>query len=220
MTLSRPSYIPLELSKAAKVKHDWDNWDPYSLLGTQSEETQTALSHLSDRAQIAYSIGCAEWVIWRFEGLSGELRPYEILEASWAGEMSADLVAPPQLNHREWEGPIRGPMDLALVTILNAFYSSESGNAQEDAAFAERISLHVLAEKEPFHHWRAQVLDRLERFFPRDVDNPIGKAVPREALDPTLPMSEESRGKLVNLFFENLDVTANPLLRAIRLAAD
>src|SRR6266446_5117909 len=171
MSLPPPPYIPLALLKKMPVVHRWDDWDPYSLLGTQDEETQTRLRRVSDRAQIAYAIACAEWVVYRFQDLCDDTRPYGFLEASWASEMSSEFVTPPQLVADEWRGPIRGPIDLALVTIINTFYTTEDGAGHVDAAFAERIPLHVLTDHTPFLRWRERILVRLEDLSRRELNS-------------------------------------------------
>jgi hypothetical protein len=216
MALPPPSYVPLALLEKMPVSHRWNDWDPYSLLGTQDPTTQMRLARVSDRAQIAYAIGCAEWVTYRFQHLFDDLRPYEFLEASWACEMSSDFATPPQLAEEEWQGPIRAPIDLSLVTILNTFYTTEDGSGEVDAAFAERIPLHVLTDHAPFLQWRDRVFDRFEKLFHRETNDLLGSPVPREAMDPDVPVSEEMLDKYVGQFFSQLGQTANPFLRKVK----
>lgn len=216
MTLPAPSYLPLALLKDMPVRHSWDDWDPYSLLGVQDEEIQRRLAQVSDRAQIAYSTACAEWVVYRFEDLFDDIRPYQFLEAAWASEMSSDFVIPPQLVADEWQGVIRAPIDLALVTILNTSYSTEDGVGHVDAAFAERIPLHVLTDPAPFLAWRAKILDRFEELFPRDPNDPAGVPVPREAMNPDVPILKEMLNEYVTRFLSQLDESANPFLRKVK----
>jgi hypothetical protein len=220
MSLTVPSYIPLDSIRKAPLNHKWDDWDPYALLGEQDVETLTHLRKSSDRAQIAYAIACAEWVIWRFVDLSPDGRPYALLESAWAGEMSLELVAPPQLLEDEWKGPIRGPIDLALVTIINTFYSTEDRAGDQDAAFSELIALHVLADKGYFLEWKIRVLERLENLFPRTIRDPEGVPVPREAMDPNINISGQLRQELVTKFLSELDYDSNPFLKSARIRSD
>jgi hypothetical protein len=212
MSLPPPKYLPLASIRRIPPMHQWNDWDPYALLGEQDVNTIAQLSTLSDRAQIAFSIACAEWVIWRFVDFFEDNRPYDLLEVAWAGEMSQELVAPPQLNEKEWKGLIRGPIDLSLVTILNTFYSTEDAAGKMDSAFAELIVLHVFPEHDYFIKWRDQTLLRLFELFGRTDSDPVGKPVPREAMDPEVSLSKKLCEDLAKQFLSDLDYQANPFL--------
>jgi hypothetical protein len=129
--------------------------------------------------------------------------------------MSSDFVTPPQFAADEWQGPIRAPIDLSLVTILNTFYTTEDGAGSVDAAFAERIPLHVLTDHAPFLGWREKVFDRFEEVFHREPNDSLGTPVPREAMDPDIPISEAMLGECVGRFLSQLDET-NPFLRKVK----
>jgi hypothetical protein len=197
------------------VRHTWDDWDPYVLLGKSTEETMQALARISDRAMIAYATACAEWVVYRFYELSSDPLPYQFLEACWAFQMDKEIQAPPPSKDVEWKGPIRGPIDLSLVTVLNTYHTTEDGVGDIEGAFGERIALHVLSDQRPFMIWRAQVLPRLERLFSRTPMDPWGAPVPREALDPTVEVTPDHAAELARRFLMALDFQANPLLRRI-----
>ena len=200
MSHSPPSYVPVDVIKDMPVVHGWDDWDPYVLLGTQDPDTQANLARLTDRAQIAFAIACAEWVVYRFQNLCDDRRPYDFIEAAWASEMSSDYSVPPQFAEDEWRGPIRAPIDLSLVTIINTFYSTEDGAGDVDATFAERIPLHVLNDQTRFLRWRNSVLVRLQELFPRESGDANGAPVPREAMDPDIDVTEETLKASVSRF--------------------
>jgi hypothetical protein len=121
MNRNRPSYIPAELS-SLPVEHKWDDWDPYSVLPEASELTESTFARTSHRAAIAYSIACAEWTVFRLERFMDDNRPFEYLQACWAVQMSYTYGSPSESNAEEWEGAVRGAVDLSLMTILNTRY--------------------------------------------------------------------------------------------------
>jgi hypothetical protein len=209
-----PKFIP-PLPEDLPITHTWDDWDPYPLFGDEDEALEARLARVSDRAQIAFSIACAEWVVYRFRGFYSDKRLYEFIESAWASEMSSDYVMPPRVGSDEWLGPVKGPLDLAFITVINTFYSTEDAAGEVDAAFASKLPLHVLPDDAPFIFWMEQVLNRLEKFFPRNDHEPLGMPVPREAMDPTVPIQSETMVEQIKSFFSNLDEIANPLLRRI-----
>jgi len=216
MSLPPPSYVPIALLKDMEVVHRWDDWDPYVLLGTQDPKTQASLARITDRAQIAFAIACAEWVVYRFKNLFDDRRPYDFLEASWASEMSSDYAVPPQLAEDEWKGPIRAPIDLALVTIINTFYTTEDGAGNSDAAFAELIPLHVLNDRMPFLRWRDSVLVRLQTIFPREPSDVNGPPVPPEAMDPNVELDGQALNESVSRFLHQLDERTNLFISKVK----
>lgn len=216
MSLSPPSYVPIALLRDMPVVHRWDDWDPYVLLGTQDPQTQASLARVTDRAQIAFAIACAEWVVYRFQSVCDDRRQYDFLEVFWASEMSSAYAVPSPLPEEEWKGPIRAPIDLSLVTVINTFYTTEDGAGDVDAAFAERIPLHVLNDQTPFLRWRGMVLERLHVLFPRNQGDANGPPVPREAMDPRFDVSAETLKEYVDRFLRQLDGAVNPFLRKVK----
>jgi hypothetical protein len=212
MTLKQPSYIPVDEISHMPMTHRWDDYDPYTLFPEPNENTELLLSKMSDNAKFAFAIGCAEWVVYRFKLLSDDPRPLQFIEACWAVEMSEEFESPDESEDEEWEGPIRGPIDLALMTILNTFYASEDGNAEEDAAFAELVALHVLPSPGSFLAWRDRILPSLAATYPFDTGDPLGKPVPREALDPTILLDDAQREELVRNYLLGLPKEGNPFL--------
>lgn len=152
--ISCPDYIPLNVISEKKLSHKWDAWDPYETLGDRNEETMEQLSRVSNRAIIAYAIACSEWVIFRLSKQFETSVPYKFIQACWAFEMEKSYRAPPPLKEKDWEGPIFGAIDLALVTILNTYYVTEEEAAETEAAIGELIALHVLEDKAQFISWR------------------------------------------------------------------
>ena len=212
MTVACPGYIPPDLIRFPQVNYEWDDWDPYAPLGEQSEETMSQLAQLSDRAKIAYSIACAEWVVWRLSERVDNKIPYLFLEACWAFEMDKGYVAPKPLEEKEWQGPVYGAIDLALVTVLNTYYATENGEAEVESALGELLALHVLPDSQAFYAWRSRIFERLVRCYRRLSDDVWGEPVPREALDPAIHLDSTQKGKMVTGFLRRLDPKENPFL--------
>lgn len=211
MTYQLPRHIPISDLAMQPVVHLWNDYDPYILFREPSEYTENMLLRISNCAKIAFAIGCAEWVVSRFSAISDDLLPQQFIEACWAAEMSSSFATPDETEDEEWQGPVRGPIDLALMTILNTFYAVEDGNAEEDAAFAELVALHVLPYPDEFLVWREQVLIRFAALYPAKEKSRSG-AVPREALNTKIDFKYSQNKLFIEQFLKDLDSEKNPLL--------
>ena len=207
--------IPCSKIENMPLSHDWSDWDPYQVLGTQNPETEATLSDISDRAILGYSIACAEWVVCRFKKHLNDQRPYQYIQACWIYEMSDEVAAPPQSKQEEWEGPVRGPVDLSLMTVLNTIYSMDDGAAWADGAFAELIPLLVVTPCELFLQWRFGVFKRLKERYPRS-DGEFGKPVPREIFDLSQALVPEQELHLVKAFLSKALAAQNPFVRIVK----
>ncbi len=207
-----PEYIPVSQISSQFPEYEWDEWDPYAPLGEHDEQTMDVLAKVTDRGIIAYSIGCAEWVVYRLSPYFDDERPYRFLEACWAFEMEKGYEAPKPFNEHEWQGKIRGAVELSLVTILNSYYLTEEEGAEVEAALAELIVLHVMADTTPFLNWRSKILPRLASIYPRNSSDVWGEPIPRQFLDPSKDMGRDERLRMVREFLDGLSSKENDLL--------
>ena len=215
MSLSAPTYVPVESWRHVLPSYAWSDWNPYEAVGHPDALREDELRRLSGRAILAYTIACAEWVVYRLTGFLDDARPEWFLEAAWAFEMSERFAAPVESVEAEWKGPVRGAVDLALMTVLNAIYSLRDGAVEVDAAFAEQLAQHVVPEMEPFLAWRGRVLPRLANQYPANHEARY-RYVPREATDPDYNICDEDHAEaLVMAFLRNLDTATNPMLEPV-----
>ncbi len=194
-------WIPAERVAALPVTHDWDDSNPYRVVENSDPVVARRAVRLSPRAKIAFTLACAEWVLARFDRLYQDPRPWQYLEARWAalvdpgfGELRDDVVD-------DDEGPVRGPIALALATATDAFRTRDAG----DPGFASALARHVVPDGS-FDRWRDACLERLEKRHARGTE----RAVAREGLGVELEDDEESR--LVRGFLRRLDAAKNPYL--------
>ena len=215
MALLAPSYIPVEAWRSVLPDYPWSDWNPYDSIGECDPMDEHALKLLTGRAALAYAIACAEWVVFRLAPFMDDQRPFLFLEAAWAFEMSDRYAAPPESTEAEWKGPVRGAVDLALMTVLNAIYSLREDAVQVDAAFVQRLAMHVLPQQEQFLRWRSPVLARLEGHFPRQSTRGP-QYVPREVMDPATLIQDEVQLRLyVESYLRAIDTTRNVMLRRV-----
>lgn len=167
------------------------------MLGDMSAETVEALSQLSDRAIIAYALGCSEWVVYSLLSHLPDDRALKYLEACWMFQISEDVCLPLELEEEDWKGLILEPVDLSMLTVINAVYFSDDEQAELQGAFAELIPLHVLGDSRSFLRWRGLALARLSRLYGRNSEYTWGKPVPREALDPGFPIERLASPRLL-----------------------
>lgn len=204
------TFVPVDRISEPGVGFTWSDWDPYAAVGDPAADRIETLGGLSDRALVAYSVACAEWVVYRFSRLSSDQAPYLFLEALWVSGIDSRYRPPAESDESQWKGPIRGSIDLALMTTLNAISSTDGGKPEVDAALAEQIALHVCADKEPMRAWSARVLDRLARHFSRTGD--VGRTL---GLPPQV-FGEDFNLADIDAYMESylaaVDLSANPFI--------
>lgn len=214
MPYELPASIRARVNASAPVAHAWDDWDPYPVVGDADAELCDKLSDVTDRAQIAFAIGCAEWLVARLAGLIDDDRPRLFLESAWAHQMSDEFAMPPQFRDEEWQGPVRAAIDLALITINNTSYGTEDGTGAADASFAAKLARHVLTDAAPFDEWVAGTVAALQRDCSRE-DDPIGEPIPPAALaaGPAGAAAPKSTWPdEVKAYLAGLDPAKNPFL--------
>ena len=214
-----PNYIPISLISHNYIKHQWDDWDPYEIINLPDKETITNLNKVTGRAMLIFTLGCAEWTIYRFNRLiPKDDLTYDFLEAFWIYLMNIEKALPPETTDEDkWEGPIYGPINMALATFYSSIHISEYGLPIENSALSEQISLHVFIDKLPFLKWRIQILKRLEDYCESPNKNGNEDVIPREILDPTISLETiiGNRIQLINQLVESVDFKSNKFLREL-----
>jgi hypothetical protein len=214
-----PSYIPINLINHNYIKHEWDDWDPYEIIGLPDEETKAELNKVTYKAMLIFTLGCAEWAIFRFNKLIPEDDlAYQYLEAFWVYLMDVKKALPPETTDEDkWEGPIYGPINMALATFYSSIHISEYGLPLDNSALSERISLHVLIDKIPFLKWKNQILKRLIIYCELSKKERNEDVIPREILDPDISIDTifVNRSHLVKKQIESIDFKSNRFLKKL-----
>jgi hypothetical protein len=117
--------------------------------------------------------------VHRFKTTLDDPIPAQFLQAAWVSEINPQVNPPPESDEANWKGPMRGSIDLALMTVLNALASTDDGKPEVDAALAEQIAGHIWNWSPSFVAWRDVVVPRLQRTFPRQRDDrrPVAPAM-------------------------------------------
>ncbi len=220
MPLFPPSYVPIQDIDFLPLSHSWDDWDPYAILQPVDERAISQLDRVHNLGITAFAIGCAEWVVCRFRQHSDDNTPHNYIEAYWAYVMGHEDVDIPVTEHDEWTGTVRGPINLALMQVMNTVFLSEDGPPSEEAGISEQTVLHVLPERTLFLEWREAILTRLTSLCARDKAKPDGSPVPREILDPSIELTPARFSSLTERFLAELDYDANPHVNKPRRATE
>lgn len=117
-------------------------------------------------------------------------------------------------GHENTQGPIRGPIDMAMRQITNCHRALKLAEGELDAAPVARLAAFVLPDPQAFLSWQDEALERLAKFYPRD-EYPFRPATPREALDPRVEMTAESGVLLAEEYISTLDFSSNEFLNAM-----
>jgi hypothetical protein len=198
------------------IRYKWDDWNVEQAEEPIDEDFYKRLEGISQRANIAFTIGTAEWIIYRFGSVSNDSLPIQYLEAAWAqivhwryaGYSWNDFT-----KKAEWSGPVRGPLDIAMTRVMFAIQQAEADeNPELRAAWITNLAQYLMANPTPYRRWCEWVMERLESLYRRDPEEKLGEVVPREALDPDFDLKVEKTESLINRFLGTLDYNTNPFL--------
>ena len=213
---SLPPYIDDAKIADQNLRFLWDDSNTQVAEGQTDAKLVQRLSRLSQRANVAYAIAIAEWVIGRFSMFAGNETALLYVEACWA--VAIDLrycrTVWEDFPHNEpWGGPVKGVIWLAMLRLQQTIGSLvEEGDPEYTASKLHQLIRHVIPDGQFFDAWDRDVLSRLERLFPREDDDLLGEVVPREFLDPATEPSLPDHDALIDRFLQTLDYRANPFL--------
>jgi hypothetical protein len=213
MTLSEPHYIRAARVADVAIRYEWDDWKLQAIFDNDQNDFRERMGRLSYRAALAFTIATGEWTVRRFDAVSVDPEPLLHLEAMWAGVVDSRYVRYWEPPDQYWLGPIRGPMRLAIIFTLEAMVDGDAcGDVGLSADRAVNVALRVLPDQRPYLAWRERVVQRLERLYPFDPEDPMGDVVPREAMDPDAEFDVTMTEKLVNRYLRALNPGVNRFL--------
>jgi len=200
------------------IRFLWDDWNVEQAEEPIDEEFSKQLAAISYRANIAFTIATAEWILYRFSGLCDDPLPYQYVEAAWAYLVDvryAKIDWETQIPAREWGGPVRGPVGVAMTRIADSVKQiTVLASPLPSPAWITNLAQYVLPDPVPYRKWREQIMARLTTLYPLNESEPEGEVVPREALDPALEFRAEWTEQLVNRYLSSLEPKTNPFLRS------
>jgi hypothetical protein len=214
MSLSIPEYIKAAGVDASPIRYEWKSSTRDDLLVDHPRLTDR-MTGISYRGMLAFSLGSAEWVIWRLRPQLPDKIPFQVIEAAWAATI--DWTYLKSLDVPDWAedlpATIGGPLELTFWLLQRAFVQARRSEPfwQSSASLSE-LALHVVDKPETFKEWRRFVIDRLTRLHPKSKENRLGTPVPREALDPGFDYDPAAAPELLARFLRTLDYTQNPYL--------
>jgi hypothetical protein len=197
------------------IRYRWDDWNVEAVDMPLDEGLYERLSAISQRAVVAFTVGTAEWIVHRFGALSHDRFPHQRVEAAWAQVVHFRYSFEQDVNLQDWNGPVRGPIGIAIRRVVYAIQQAEEGfDPSWRACRAAKLAEHVMPTSTPYHQWRERIMERLEQLYPLKPEDKLGEVVPREALDPDYDFRLEQTEVLINQFLSSLDYRSNPFLNS------
>ncbi|MCG8572132.1 MAG: hypothetical protein MJB14_18525 [Spirochaetes bacterium] len=201
----------------------WDDWEREKTYLPIDKSFEKRMQTLTRRANLAFAIGCLEWIVYRFKGLFKEEAPDQYLEAAWASVVDYRYVLPWELNYEYWSGPILGSLSLGITIVIDTcmkvyqVYDVDremNADPSTEAAELESLTRRLLNDIRPFEKWRDIVVQRLEKVYKRDPSDFLGPLVPPDVVDIDQKFSLDSVEIRIDKYLQSLDVKSNPYLRA------
>lgn len=214
MTLAAPPHIAGLRLQLDPLRYTWDDWDLDQVESPVDESLLVKLEQLSQRANVAFCIACAEWIVYPLCAVLGDQILLQRLEAAWAQIIDPRYCVSLDVSPDDWAGPLKGPALRAVDLVEFAVDAFTRDNSPADiAATASKLTTHLLVrDVAPFLRWQEQVLARLMEYYRLDPDETMGDVVPREALSPEHSFDPAHTQDLMNVFLQRLCESGNPFL--------
>jgi hypothetical protein len=219
--LSRPPHIDAASIASTDILYPWDEWQVEKAYTPADPQLVARMARISHRGNVGMCIAMAEWVVWRFEGLSNDPVPLQYLEAAWAANVHTAYARYIETDDDEWRGVVRGPLNIAITIVINLIWGKDENEPGDNVGWMSKLAELVLVDAEPFRQWRDGCIERLEQHCPRspneegDIfgdDHDLGPWVPRELFDLSLPFDSGDARTYTERFIQSLDYRANPFL--------
>lgn len=220
MAYDWPGYLRAADIQEAEIRYRWDDWSDEQegpAFNGGATPLDEPIKNMSFRAIMAFTIATAEWILYRFSRLDQDERPAAFLLAAWAQVVDKRYGRgwEGQKLDEYWTGPVRNPIYRAMERVHFAIEQSrKSGDPGWRAKRASSLALWVMPRTEPYLDWSKWALTRLCELYPRR-SNPLGKVVPRQALDPAANFTVKRTEPLVRAFLAGLDPSHNPFLDSV-----
>lgn len=221
MSLTIPKYIPEGMLFNREIRYRWDDMNILPFFDVHDGDLVQNLADLTESAIGGLTIAMAEWVVFRLTRFDDDPRPVQILEAAWCANVDHHYAEGFELSRRDWLGPIRAPMMVAIDILHATLYESLEGPDKpiEGPCLMSNLVEHICGVGEAFYLWRKQSIDRLRMYYvapdPLDdlYDEQIeGTIVPREAFDPEFQFQPGLSIDLARRFLQRVDYLNNPFL--------
>ena len=225
-----PFYIQNAGIDTPVLRYLWDDTDIFSKFQYNPESLLEKVESVSLRGKAVLAIGIYEWIIWRYNKVSDDPMPFQILETAWWSSVNNKYSQYIELPGADYLGPARRPLFAAahwMVPIIYPFPEiSNDWLFPRHIALLSQLAMHVLPETKLFEHWLDIVANRLAKFHPAPENDPFedlfndheeerrGSLVAREALDPSFDYHPDQAPELLDNFLRSVDQTANPFLRS------
>ncbi len=221
MSLTIPKYIPEKILVNPAIKYRWDDTNIGPFFDAFDEELASNWADLVEPAIGGLTIAMAEWVIFRLARFDDDPQSLQILEAAWCANIDRHYSEGFELSRRDWLGPIRAPMMVAIDILHATLYESLEGPDKpiEGPCLMSNLVEHVCDVEEEFQLWRNQCIDRLREYYiaPAPLDDLYGKLtegiiIPKEAFDPEFEFNPDTSIDLARRFLQSIDHTTNSFL--------
>ncbi len=225
MAYTKPTYLIVQQISDPNLQFIWDDtrvnadfehdgdWLPERLRGV----------HLTGR--IALGIGMYEWIVWRFQPLTGDPGPGQLAEAAWCATVHPAYLDFALFDRDEWTGPIRGPLWCAQTWLVPMARCDDNSleECEDGLAFIYSLAMHVLPTTAAFESWLGGCIERITDLYAAPKEDPFadlfrdpaegrGPLVAPPLLDLTEPFAPSRARDYMSRYLVAAQRAANPFL--------
>lgn len=224
MAYTRPSYVIDRQIGDPNLQYIWDDTRASVDFEHDGEWLPERIQvHLT--ARIALGIGLYEWIVWRFQPLTGDPGPGQLAEAAWCATVHPAYMDFAIFDRDEWTGPIRGPLWCAQTWLVPMARCDNNSLDECDSGleFLYSLAMHVLPTTTGFESWLGGCIDRLIELYKAPDEDPFaglfgdptegrGPLVAPRLLDLSEPFDPKLASDNMSEFLAAAEHAANPYL--------
>ncbi len=231
-SLTIPAHIAAAGIAGRSIDFEWDdnNIRQY-YCGESNERLNNKIRPLSPRGKLALSAGIAEWVIWRFHGLSDFTDALDYVTAVWAAVIDSRYLSGWRLpEHGTWVGPALEPQWIVAHALGRVFgVGQQRWSNTYEVGYLASVAHHIVGRHEAYRAWLEAAMERLTklslipestRAFYKTIRHTRaevdafdwGAPVPRAALDTTYEYDVARAPADLDAYLRGLDPARNPYL--------
>jgi hypothetical protein len=177
-----------------------------------NKKLQKELLRMSRRANLALALGVSEWIAWTLHTITDTQETTDYIEALWAAIIDRGHLAKDEAStDGSGKDPARDPIFLVhdWLFIIYADCATDDPDRAEDTLPHVALARHIVEDREAFDEWLNITVARFVEHFPAGDERPL----PRQSLDPTMPLDTSSLTEGLADFEATLKGAPNRFLR-------
>lgn len=160
---------------SAPIRYKWDESDVLAYYDPPEKKLVRTLSRLDFRFNLGFALGTAEFILYRYSGMTLKRMPWEYCQAAWATLINWRYLRYEEVDDDEWAGPVLGVLNCVITLVVDTVTCVNQEQKPEfPAASLCRLAAYVLDKPEEYESWVVNTVKAGKDIRRRNLDDPVG----------------------------------------------